>query len=159
MWKSIIEPNSPQLTICRMRIASWIPRATNTNSEYVTLTAFPLPQRLHERTSMLRYMNIACLARPSQPRVWRLYLIYIGSSLGSWLPPFRRKSDVVTVNGLRVRERELIVGQKWCYAVGQTLQRLIIIIIIIIIIINCNWVVTRWQWLFYMYTKYEIGYC
>ena len=35
---------------------------------------------------------------------------------------------------------------------------LIIILIIIIIIINCNWVVTRWQWLFYMYTKYEIGY-
>ena len=34
----------------------------------------------------------------------------------------------------------------------------IIIIIIIIIIINCNWVVTRWQWLFYMHTKYEIGY-
>ena len=32
------------------------------------------------------------------------------------------------------------------------------IIIIIIIVINCNWVVTRWQWLFYMYTKYEIGY-
>jgi len=31
-------------------------------------------------------------------------------------------------------------------------------LIIIIIIINCNWVVTRWQWLFYMYTKYEIGY-
>jgi len=29
---------------------------------------------------------------------------------------------------------------------------------IIIIFINCNWVVTRWQWLFYMYTKYEIGY-
>jgi hypothetical protein len=24
-----------------------------------------------------------------------------------------------------------------------------IIIIIIIIIINCNWAVTRWQWLFY----------
>ena len=26
------------------------------------------------------------------------------------------------------------------------------------IFIYCNWVVTRWQWLFYMYTKYEIGY-
>ena len=25
-------------------------------------------------------------------------------------------------------------------------------------IINCNWVATSWQWLFYMYTKYEIGY-
>jgi len=30
-------------------------------------------------------------------------------------------------------------------------------IIIIIIFTYCNWVVTRWQWLFYMYTKYEIG--
>jgi len=28
-----------------------------------------------------------------------------------------------------------------------------IIIIIIIIIINCNWIVTRWQWLFCMYTN------
>jgi len=34
----------------------------------------------------------------------------------------------------------------------------IIIIITIIITINCNWVVTRWQWLFYIYTNYEIGY-
>jgi hypothetical protein len=34
----------------------------------------------------------------------------------------------------------------------------IIIILIIIIFINCKWVVTRWQWLFYMYTKFEIGY-
>ena len=33
-----------------------------------------------------------------------------------------------------------------------------IIIIIIIIFIYCNWVVTRWQWLFHMYTKYEIVY-
>ena len=30
--------------------------------------------------------------------------------------------------------------------------------IIITIFINCNWVVTRWQWLFYVYTKHEIGY-
>jgi len=35
---------------------------------------------------------------------------------------------------------------------------IIIKIIIITIIINCNWVVIWWQWLFYMYTKYEIGY-
>jgi hypothetical protein len=26
------------------------------------------------------------------------------------------------------------------------------------ICIYCNRVVTRWQWLFYMYTKHEIGY-
>ena len=30
---------------------------------------------------------------------------------------------------------------------------IIIIIIIVIIFINCSWVVTRWQWLFYMYTN------
>jgi hypothetical protein len=29
--------------------------------------------------------------------------------------------------------------------------------IIIIIFINCNWVVTRWQWLFNTYTKHEIS--
>jgi len=32
---------------------------------------------------------------------------------------------------------------------------IIIIITIIISIINCNLVVTRWQWLFYMYTNME----
>ena len=26
----------------------------------------------------------------------------------------------------------------------------------IIIFVNCNWIVTRWQWLFYMYTKHEM---
>ena len=41
--------------IRRMRIACWIPKATNTHSQYVTLIAFPLQQLLHERASMLRY--------------------------------------------------------------------------------------------------------
>ena len=40
---------------------------------------------------------------------------------------------------------------------GKTVRNLLIIIIIIIFI-YCNWVVTPWQWLFYMYTKHEIGY-
>ena len=35
------------------------------------------------------------------------------------------------------------------------MMMIMIIIIIIIIFINCNLVVTRWQWLFYRYTKYE----
>ena len=25
----------------------------------------------------------------------------------------------------------------------------------IIIFINCNWVITRWQWLYYLYTNME----
>jgi hypothetical protein len=42
MWKTIVEPDSRQMTTWRMRIACWIPMATNTHSERVILTAFPL---------------------------------------------------------------------------------------------------------------------
>jgi len=35
----------------------------------------------------------------------------------------------------------------------QFANTILFIIIIIIIFINCNWVVTRWQWLFYMCTN------
>ena len=54
MWINIAQPDRPQMTIWRMRIACWIPKATNTHSEYVTLTAFPLQQWLHESASTLR---------------------------------------------------------------------------------------------------------
>jgi len=50
------------MTIWRLRIACcWIPRATNTHSDYVTLTAFPLQHSLHQRSSMLHFMYIAFL--------------------------------------------------------------------------------------------------
>ena len=39
-----------------MRIACWIPEATNTFLEYVTVIDFSLQQRLCERSSMLRYI-------------------------------------------------------------------------------------------------------
>jgi hypothetical protein len=51
------------MTIWGMRIACWIRKATNTNSEYVTLFAFPLLQRLHGRPAVLRYTYIACLVK------------------------------------------------------------------------------------------------
>ena len=40
MWKSILEPDQPQMTIWRMPIACWIPKATDTRSEYVLLLLF-----------------------------------------------------------------------------------------------------------------------
>ena len=49
------------MTIWRMRIASWIPKAANTHSEYVMLIALPLQQSLHEHASMLRYTYVVCL--------------------------------------------------------------------------------------------------
>jgi len=59
-WKNSVERGRPQMIIWRMLISCWIPKATNKPSEYLTLKAFPLQQRLHKRAS-LRYTYIACL--------------------------------------------------------------------------------------------------
>jgi hypothetical protein len=42
MWKIVVEQDRPQMTIWRMRVACWVPKATDTYSEFVILTAFPL---------------------------------------------------------------------------------------------------------------------
>jgi len=42
MWRNSVELDRQQMTIRRMRIACWIPKVTNTQSEYITLIAFPL---------------------------------------------------------------------------------------------------------------------
>jgi hypothetical protein len=60
MWKNIVKPGRPQMIIWHMHIECWIPKATNTLSEYVILIAFQLQQWLHEHTSMLCYTYIAC---------------------------------------------------------------------------------------------------
>jgi len=52
MWKNIVEPDSPQTTIRRMRIAGWIPKATNTHSKFVILIDFTLQQWADERDSI-----------------------------------------------------------------------------------------------------------
>ena len=53
MWKKYCR-------LWHMRIACWIPKATNTHTG-VILIAFPL-QWLHKRASMLHYTYSACLA-------------------------------------------------------------------------------------------------
>ena len=44
-----------------MRIACWIPKATETDSEYVIIFASPRQYLLQERGLLLRYTYIACL--------------------------------------------------------------------------------------------------
>jgi hypothetical protein len=44
MWKNIVGLGRPQMTIWLLHITCWISKATNTLSEYVILTAFPLQQ-------------------------------------------------------------------------------------------------------------------
>jgi hypothetical protein len=40
--KNTVQPDRPQTTIWRMRIACWIPKSRHTHTEYVILTVFPL---------------------------------------------------------------------------------------------------------------------
>jgi hypothetical protein len=54
MWKNVVKSDRPEITICCMRNASWIPKVTNTHSEYVIVYAFPPQEWLHKRASVLR---------------------------------------------------------------------------------------------------------
>jgi hypothetical protein len=47
--------------IWRMCIACWVPKATDTHSEYVILIAFPRQQWLRERSSLLRLRTLPAL--------------------------------------------------------------------------------------------------
>ena len=58
-WKNIVQPDRPQMILRTMCITCWIPKATDTLSEYVTLIA--LQQWLHESTSVLSYTCIFCI--------------------------------------------------------------------------------------------------
>jgi len=61
MWKNVVEPDTPQMTIWRIRIACWVSKATNTHSEYVIFIVFLRQQWLHINASLLRYTYFACL--------------------------------------------------------------------------------------------------
>jgi hypothetical protein len=61
MWKTVVQPDRPQMAVRRMRFACWIPKATDTHSEYEIIIAFPQQQWLCECATMIRYTNIACL--------------------------------------------------------------------------------------------------
>ena len=71
------------MTIWRMRIPFWEPKATNTHSEYVIFTVFPLQIWLHQRASMLRYTCIAYLVDLQQVR-----LLKVCEEVELWLHSF-----------------------------------------------------------------------
>ena len=55
MLENMLQPDRPQITIWRTRIACWISMAANTQSEYVILIAFPRQKLFRESPSVLRY--------------------------------------------------------------------------------------------------------
>jgi len=58
LWKNLVQPDRPQTTIRLKRVWRGVP---NKHSEYVTSIAFPLQQRLRERSSMLCYSALPIL--------------------------------------------------------------------------------------------------
>ena len=60
--KNVVEPDRSQMTIWRLHIACWIPKARDAYSEYLILTVFPPQKRLPERPSVLLCRYIACPA-------------------------------------------------------------------------------------------------
>jgi hypothetical protein len=58
IWKNIVDPKRPQMTVWGMRIACWIPKSKNTHSEYVLLIDFLLQEFLPDRASVLRYTYV-----------------------------------------------------------------------------------------------------
>jgi len=58
MWKNIIERGRTQMTIWRMRIACWIPKATNTN----TYTHCSSTATMVARTHLIVTLYVYCLS-------------------------------------------------------------------------------------------------
>ena len=48
------------MTIWRMLVTRWIPKATDTHSEYITPIAVQRQKWLRERSSVLRYTYVVC---------------------------------------------------------------------------------------------------
>jgi hypothetical protein len=62
-WKNFVELGRPHMTVWRIRISRWIPKATNIQSENIKLIAFLLQQWLQEGASMLRYGETSSIVK------------------------------------------------------------------------------------------------
>ena len=61
----MVEPVKPQMTIRRMRFECWIPKATNTHSEYVILIAFStatMAARMHLNATLYVHRTLNAVA-------------------------------------------------------------------------------------------------
>jgi hypothetical protein len=73
MWNSMLGPDTPLVTLWRMRISCWIIKATNKHSEYLILITCPLQHRLHECASVSRvyvhWLSRSCNYKLSNPHL------------------------------------------------------------------------------------------
>ena len=64
-YRSVEQDRNDNIKV-RMRLACWIAKSTDTLLQYVILLDFPLLQQSYERSSMLRYIYIACIANSTR---------------------------------------------------------------------------------------------
>ena len=66
MWKNIVESDRPQMKLWRMRIAYWIPKATNTHTHTLcNIYCFSTATIVAQTRLNLPYTYIACLVKIS----------------------------------------------------------------------------------------------
>jgi hypothetical protein len=87
IWKNVVHPDRPQITIWHVSFGFLITKATDTHSECVILIAFPRQQWLLERASVLR-VYVHCLS--CQPFKYRIKSHPPFASTGR-SPPFCRR--------------------------------------------------------------------
>jgi hypothetical protein len=75
MWKNMLEPFCPQMKIQRMRFVCCITKTTDTNSEYVTLIAFPWRLRGNFTLYVRCLFSVECCVTWFKPKTyWDTYL-------------------------------------------------------------------------------------
>jgi len=79
----------------------WIPKVTNTHSEYVILTAFQLQQWLHERASFLRYTTLSVMLRI------RVNIISIFATVRSFTHLHARRTNITVTRNAHFMSRSL----------------------------------------------------
>jgi hypothetical protein len=134
------------ITRC-MSIACWLPKATDTHSEYIILIAFSLQQWFRERASLLCPAYIACLVLFSDSSQYKFSLCIVvhrralvlhtweatGSNFSrqiccpdryfSWffpVPAFPCHSDKNYLEGRGVKKSQPLVIELWYFCVHCT---------------------------------------
>jgi hypothetical protein len=75
MWKNIVKPDRPQ-TIRGMRIACWLPKATDTHSDYVVSTATMLTRKRLDVT-FVHIQSVPKKCIHTAPLYWWVKSVYI----------------------------------------------------------------------------------
>jgi len=88
MWENTVQPDRPQMRIQRMRIACWIPKATDTQSEYVMHIAFHCNNGNTSRLHVKLYVHYLSCYLTGSCRADKLSLKYehIYSRTPIWRP-------------------------------------------------------------------------